>query len=93
MIVQGSIGYTPSGRKRKTVRKVKKVKQVFKPLEQSPRPQRENVYYPSASMTPYKTPQDTSYKSEVSKNYTVSIAFNKGAYQVIPKSEIKDIGK
>ena len=92
MIVQGSLGFSPSGRKRKTVRKVKKAKQVFKPLE--PRKSfREDVYYPSASMTPYRTPEDTSYKAEESKNYTVSIAFNKGAYQVIPKSEIKDIGK
>ena len=32
-------------------------------------------------------------KKEVSKKYTVSIAYNKGAYQVIPTSDIKDIGK
>ena len=36
---------------------------------------------------------DDSYKKEVSKNYTVSIAYNKGAYQVIPRSEVKNIGK
>ena len=34
-----------------------------------------------------------SYKKEVSKNYTVSIAYNKGAYQVIPKKEVKSIGR
>ena len=33
------------------------------------------------------------YKKEISKQYTVSIAYNKGAYQVIPKNEVKDIGK
>jgi hypothetical protein len=41
----------------------------------------------------YKTPQDNSYKKDISKQYTVSIAYNKGAYQVIPKKEVKDIGK
>ena len=41
----------------------------------------------------YKTPTDNSYKKEVSKQYTVSIAYNKGAYQVIPQKEVKDIGK
>ena len=29
----------------------------------------------------------------VSKNYTIAPAYNKGAYQVIPQEEIKDIGK
>jgi len=28
-----------------------------------------------------------------SKNFTVAPAYNKGAYQVIPKSDIKHIGK
>ena len=28
-----------------------------------------------------------------SKNYTVAPAYNKGAYQVIPKTDIKHIGK
>jgi len=38
-------------------------------------------------------PKDNSYKQDISKQYTVSIAYNKGAYQVIPKGEVKDIGK
>lgn len=33
------------------------------------------------------------FKKEVSKNYTISIPFNKGAYSVIPNSEIHCIGK
>jgi hypothetical protein len=33
------------------------------------------------------------YKKEVSKNYTVSIAYNKGGYMIIPNSEIHCIGK
>ena len=36
---------------------------------------------------------DDSYKKETSKKYTVAIGYNKGGYQVIPNSEIKDIGK
>ena len=32
-------------------------------------------------------------KREISKGYTVAPAYNKGAYQVIGKSNIKDIGK
>ena len=44
-------------------------------------------------MSQYTTPQDNTYKQKESKNYTVSIAYNKGAYQVIPKEEVKHIGK
>ena len=48
---------------------------------------------PSMPIGEYKTPTDNSYKQEVSKQYTVSVAYNKGAYQVIPRQEVKDIGK
>ena len=37
--------------------------------------------------------KDTSWKIEESKNFTVAPAYNKGAYQVINKGNIKDIGK
>ena len=33
------------------------------------------------------------WRLEESQKFTVAPAYNKGAYQVIPKSEIKDIGK
>ena len=32
-------------------------------------------------------------KQEISKGYTIAPAYNKGAYQVVPNSEIKCIGK
>ena len=32
-------------------------------------------------------------RQEISKGYTVAPAYNKGAYQVIGKNNIKDIGK
>ena len=37
--------------------------------------------------------EDDSYKKEISKQYTVAPAYNIGAYQVIPKKCIKDIGR
>ncbi len=46
------------------------------------------------SETPmYIDPVDTEWRIEESKNFTVAPAYNKGAYQVINKSNIKDIGK
>ena len=51
------------------------------------------VEIPSMPVGEYKTPADKSFKKEVSKQYTVSIAYNKGAYQVIPNKEVKYIGK
>ena len=33
------------------------------------------------------------YKLEASKKFTIAPAYNKGGYQVISKSDIKDIGK
>ena len=96
MIIQGSIGHTYSGRKRKNISKVKKAQKPFIPLERS-KPalwKLREVEYKSAPLTPPKKVKiDHSYKKEISKNYTVAIAFNKGAYQVIPNCDIKHIGK
>ena len=39
------------------------------------------------------TKANEEYKKEVSKKYTISIPFNKGAYSVIPVSEIHCIGR
>ena len=32
-------------------------------------------------------------KRDISKNYTIAPAYNKGAYQVIPRKDVKHIGK
>jgi len=37
--------------------------------------------------------EDNSWKIEESKNFTVAPAYNKGAYQVIPRGEVECIGK
>ena len=97
MIVKGSLNYDQFGRKRKkktTKARIstKNVNKTFKSSNKTTKSSNKTIY-PSAKPTEYKTPEDTSYKKEISKQYTVSIAYNKGAYQVIPKSEVKDIGK
>lgn len=93
MIINGSMNYTTSGRRRRSKNLIKKVKPVFQVLEKQRYNYRETPEYPSVPMNKYTPAEDTSYKQEVSKNYTVAIAYNKGAYQVIPKDSVKDIGK
>ena len=97
MIVKGSMNYDQYGRKRKkkTTKARISTKNVNKTFKSSNKPTKSSnkTMYPSAKVSEYKTPEDTSYKKEISKQYTISIAYNKGAYQVIPKNEVKDIGK
>ena len=95
----GSLRYDMSGRKRKTkaLNSAKKYNPPFKVLKQLrdiPGYDDQPVYK-SASIDPIKSDviEDTSFRQEVSKNYTVSIAYNKGAYQVVPNSDLKHIGK
>ena len=54
-----------------------------------------NEKYPSlqADKLAPCTVEDTSYKQEISSKYTIAPAYNKGAYQVISKDSVKDIGK
>ena len=89
----GSLRYDPSGRKRKTHRKVKKATPTFKPLNQTKPYRRETEYYPSQPMMGVASKPDETYKQEVSQSYTLAPAYNKGAYQVISKENIKHIGK
>ena len=49
--------------------------------------------YPSLLTNKPMVVEDTSYQREVSKNYTIAVAYNKGAYQVIPTDQVKYIGK
>lgn len=95
MIIQGSMRYSPSGRKRKTNawKKTKakpsnvNLKKTFKPSTETKKE------YPSMKTGKYSSPVDNSWKLEESKKFTVAPAYNKGAYQVIPASDIKHIGK
>ena len=98
-----SMRYGPSGKKRKTKAwttktKTPPVRTQLKPdqrtLDRIKEAQEFREKYPSMVSTGYTpTKYDDSYKKEASKNFTVAIGYNKGGYQVIPKNEIKDIGK
>ena len=89
------------GRKLSRKTKVKKLQKPFVPLDTSksavfkpaPWAVRDKVYKSAPLTPPSEFKPDDSYKKEVSKNYTVAIAFNKGAYQVIPNRDMKHIGK
>ena len=97
----GSIRYDQHGRKRKTKELTprRKVQQEFKPLktEQSfaeIKMEEFNNKYPSyTGNSHYETPADNSWKAVESKNFTVAPAYNKGAYQVINRNSVKDIGR
>tara|TARA_Y100001937_G_C7104156_1_gene324049 strand:+ start:258 stop:569 length:312 start_codon:yes stop_codon:yes gene_type:complete len=103
MIIHGNMRYSPSGRKRKTKAYKKARKPSFKKQSQKsfkPNPRLEEIKahqekYPSLPMGSSKPTQaeDNSYKQEISKQYTVAIPYNKGAYQVVPNEDIKNIGK
>ena len=77
----------------------RKVKHLYKSKKATPnfKSQKTKQYksdeetYASAPIGEYTVPEDNSYKKDIGMEYTVSIAYNKGAYQVIPKGEVKDI--
>ena len=93
-ITFGSLRHTTSGRKRKPLPKAKRYPPKSEELETRTVYRRETPYYPSAQAKDVYTPApDTSYKVEESKNFTVALAYNKGAYQVINRNNIKDIGR
>jgi len=103
MIIHGSINHSLSGRKRKTFKPARKKSKEFVAMDRVVVPnqqyldwQEQQRKYKSAGFVPTDMagkPHDDSYKQEISKNYTVSIAFNKGAYQVISNQDIEHIGK
>ena len=56
--------------------------------------ERETNYIPSSKNgIGNVSKKEESYKLEVSKQYTIAPAYNKGAYQVIGKNDIKNIGR
>lgn len=95
-IFYGSINHSYSGRKRKTTRS-RKAKPVVRSTATLPSYSnyRETPSYPSHTSTGCNTTVDPrrEEKLQVAKNYTVAVAYNKGAYQVISKVNVKDIGK
>ena len=96
MIIQGSMRYSPSGRKRKTNAYKKRARPKFVAQKsknfEKPDTTPEIPSLIHSSKTKYKS-EDNSWKLEESKKWTVAPAYNKGAYQVIPKGDVKWIGK
>jgi hypothetical protein len=94
MIIQGSMRYSPSGRKRKTNAYKKKAQPKFVAQTKKKIKQVEKLdEIPSMKTTGHCTVADNSWKVEESKKFTVAPAYNKGAYQVIPRGDVKWIGK
>ena len=102
MIIKGSLNYDSHGRRRKTVRtkrkshksKWTKVGAVAQQGEHRICTAKVAGSIPVSSTSGGKgTKPDNSWKVEISRQYTIAPAYNKGAYQVIPRKEVKDIGK
>ena len=102
MIINGSLNYDSHGRKRKTVRKKRTTKQSkWKSLgavaQQGERRTCTAKVADSISVSSTSagkgTMPDNSWKLEISKKYTIAPAYNKGAYQVIPKDDVEHIVK
>ena len=101
MIIKGSLGYDQYGRKRKGLRtKRKSHKSTWKQGAVAQQGERRTCTAKVAGSIPVSstnagkgTKPDNSWKVEISKQYTIAPAYNKGAYQVIPRKEVKDIGK
>ena len=102
MIIKGSLNYDSHGRRRKTVRtkrkshksKWTKVGAVAQQGEHRICTAKVAGSIPVSSTNAGKgTAVDNSWRVEISKKYTVAPAYNKGAYQVIPPSDVEHIGK
>lgn len=100
----GGMRYSPCGRKRKTnAYKTKKrtpdSSSVYTPTQREldAHQARLNFNKKYPSYVPDRktdiTRHDDSWKLEESKKFTVAPAYNKGAYQVIPQSDLEHIGK
>ena len=99
----GSMTHSYSGRKRKTsaYKTAPRKRVVFVPMEIAPSNRMKEISdhydkYPSYTGTVSNGTcgvSTESYKIEESKKFTIAPAYNKGAYQVIGKNNIKDIGR
>lgn len=101
----GSMTHSYNGKKRKTAayRRKKSVPPVSAKtltvpdhvIERQEAARKHREQYPSLGVGTSKyVPQESQdYKKEISKQYTVAPAYNKGAYQVINPDNIVDIGK
>jgi len=95
-IFKGSMNHTFSGRKKVRLQAAKSGRISVKSLNvaASPSYRRDTVSYPSVEEAGAVSSRDMSdYKAEISSKYTIAPAYNKGAYQVISRDNVKHIGK
>lgn len=99
MIVQGSLRYTTCGRKVSSKAQRKRRQQVWhwktnEMTEQEPLDWKHSYrkVYSSAPLGA-PNPEETAKKDHYTSSHTVAPAYNKGAYQVISRENIKDIGR
>jgi hypothetical protein len=89
----GSLRHTASGRRRRALPKTRRYTPDFKALEVPDTYRRDVKEYKSASDVGSDcSAVDRSGWLDTSK-YTIAPAYNKGAYQLISKENIKDIGR
>lgn len=97
--VYGSMRHSSNGRRKKTNywKKSKGYTGQFVALQTSGPVRRDVPDYPSADIMASPTRSHTELSREernaISSQYTIAPAYNKGAYQVIPKENIKHIGR
>ena len=97
-IVVGSLRDTTSGRKRKkiTTNRRKKFEPGIVTTRENPlaaKAREDRNKYPSRDFGGAPTNKERSVEVGVSKQFTIAPAYNKGAYQVISRSQVKNIGK
>jgi hypothetical protein len=94
-MIYGSLNHTSSGRKKKQQRGRRNIyKPAFRALKATEPYRRETPEYASAEITTAVTHKvEENFRKTVSSNYTVAPAYNKGAYQVISRENVKDIGR
>jgi hypothetical protein len=94
-IFHGSITHTYSGRKKKQQRGRKNIyKPAFRVLKATEPYRRETPEYKSAEIVSAVTEKvEDNFRKDISAKYTIAPAYNKGAYQVISRENVKDIGR
>lgn len=88
----GSLRHTTSGRRRKPLPKKRKTYTPdFTPLKESDYYRRNLPEYRSVDDGSHDT--SATERHELDSKYTIAPAYNKGAYQVISRDNVKDIGR
>ena len=102
MIIKGTLNYDQHGRRRKAVKSKRRTnkskwKSIGAVAQSGERrlctAKVESSNLSSSTNAGKGTKVDNSWKLEVSKQYTIAPAYNKGAYQVIPREDVEHIGK